>query len=671
MTNPLVGRWYYGDAISSFLLRDIELVIGHLASNSTFDVTQEQTRAWRDQVDILQQALGELGEDGHVYFEFAVPRLGKRIDAVVTIRNLVFVIEFKIGSAEFAAAARDQVWDYALDLKYFHETSHEACLIPILVASEAPPACATFSASVRDDNVLKPINVAKAQISHVLERALSELTSGDPVGNEWASGRYSPTPTIVEAAIALYSGHSVEQISRSDAGATNLSNTARTVDSIVSDARGNGRKAICFVTGVPGAGKTLVGLDVAHRHMDTASELSSVYLSGNGPLVAVLQEALARSALADSKSRGERFTKKELKRQVSAFIQNVHHFRDEYLRDARPPVDHVALFDEAQRAWDLSQTRSFMLRKKGVPDFSMSEPAFLISCMDRHEDWAAIVCLVGSGQEINTGEGGIAEWLRAIAERFPKWDIHVSPQLKDAQYSAGDLLEAAANRGALHYNEDLHLSVSMRSFRAETLSEFVRMVLDLEDGRAGALLRELLGNYPIVLTRCAEAGRRWVRNQARGSERYGVVVSSQAYRLKPHAIDVRVKTDPVHWFLGDKADVRSSFYLEDVATEFQVQGLEVDWACVVWDGDMRFSPEGWRHHEFKGSRWQRIRAEERQRYQLNAYRVLLTRARQGLAVVVPRGDETDPTRSPAYYDPTFNYLESLGLPVLEPIALAQ
>lgn len=663
MADPLEGRWYYGDTISRFLQREADFVVGHLVRNSSFPIDVEQTRAWVAQVEILQDALSQLEEMGHVYFEFAVPRLGKRIDAVVAIRHLIFVIEFKVGETQFTAAARDQVWDYALDLKYFHKTSHHACLVPLLIASNAAPTRVEFGMSVRDDDVVKPINVGKGQACEVLRTALLTL-SGTALGEDWASGRYSPTPTIVEAAVALYAGHSVDQISRSDAGAINLSMTARAVDSVILDARNRRRKAICFVTGVPGAGKTLVGLDVAHRHMDPDSELYSVYLSGNGPLVAVLQEALARNELQGRRLQGERVTKKDLKRQVSAFIQNVHHFRDEYLSDQSAPSDHVALFDEAQRAWNLRQTRSFMKRKKGKEDFPMSEPAFLISCMDRHEDWAVIVCLVGSGQEINTGEGGIAEWLDAVASHFPHWDIHVSPQLRAPQYGAQRHLDEAEGRGSLHLNDTLHLAVSMRSFRAESLSDFVRLVLDLETDGARSLLKQLLADYPIALTRCPDAGREWVRAQARGTERYGVVVSSQAYRLKPHAIDVRVPVDPVHWFLGGKSDVRSSYYLEDVATEFQVQGLEVDWACLVWDGDLRFSPDGWSHNEFRGTRWQRIKSEDRQRYQKNAYRVLMTRARQGLVIVVPNGDPLDPTRSAAYYDPTFEYLESLGLPVI-------
>ncbi len=387
-----------------------------------------------------------------------------------------------------------------------------------------------------------------------------------------------------------------------------------------------------------------------------------MFLSGNGPLVAVLREALTRDRVERAASEGTRMRKGEAKKEVEAFIQNVHHFRDEYLRDQGAPPEHVVLFDEAQRAWNLAQTSAFMERKKGQAGFNQSEPEFLISCLDRHQNWAVIVCLVGSGQEINTGEGGIDEWLNAMLRRFPSWKVHLSPQLVDEQPS--DALRDILARADTVQNTSLHLATSMRSFRAESLSRFVKEVLSFEVESAKQTLSGLQHRYPILLTRDLHRAKRWLKQQARGTERYGIVVSSQAERLKPHAIDVRVKTDPVKWFLDGSDDTRSSFYLEDVATEFQVQGLELDWACVVWDGDLRVHGDGWAHHQFRGSRWNRVNKIERKRYLENAYRVLLTRARQGMVLVVPEGDAEDPTRSESFYDPTYSYLRSLGIPEL-------
>lgn len=660
---PLRGRFYFGDSIETFCARDVDYILGALVRNAHGDVDQTQISAWSIEIRLLQDALRRLDSGGQVFLEYSVPRLGKRIDAVVATDNVIFVIEFKVGASMFNQSARDQACDYALDLKYFHETSHDQCLVPLVVATDAPKTEINFSTHIRDDNVLRPVDVGNGQLHAAMASGLAQL-SGPPVSDTWAHGRYSPTPTIVEAAVALYAGHTVKEISRHGADETNLSHTSEKVVSIVQEARAKSTKAVCFVTGVPGAGKTLVGLDVAHRHMDPNSELYSVYLSGNGPLVAVLREALVRDRCAAEREAGRKTTKGAAGREVKAFIQNVHHFRDEYLVDMGAPREHVALFDEAQRAWTKKQTASFMKRKKGISDFDRSEPAFLLSCMDRHDDWAVVVGLVGHGQEINTGEGGIREWLLAVQERFPGWEVHASPQLRDPQYNCVDLLDAAAARGVLRLDNDLHLSVSMRSFRADSLSEFVQLVLELDGISARELLANRLSRYPIVLTRSLDTGKRWVAEHARGTERYGLIVSSQAYRLKPHAVDVRVPVDPVHWFLGEPSDVRSSYYLEDAATEFHVQGLELDWACVVWDGDMRHASSGWVHREFKRSKWIQVRADERRRYQLNAYRVLLTRARQGMAIVVPEGSADDPTRSPAFYDPTFEYLRSIGLPVI-------
>jgi hypothetical protein len=324
----------------------------------------------------------------------------------------------------------------------------------------------------------------------------------------------------------------------------------------------------------------------------------------------------------------------------------------------------VAIFDEAQRAWNLQQTASFMLRKKQTPDFKQSEPEFLISCLDRHRDWATIVCLVGGGQEINTGEAGIGEWVSAVRTSFPHWHIHISSRLHDEEYGAGHLLAELQNHPQISFDDDLHLGVSMRSFRAEHVSTFVKQVLDCDLQAAQRSFTQVRARYPIVICRDINRAKKWVRGQARGTERYGLVASSQALRLKPHAVNVKSPMDPIHWFLDDKEDVRSSYYLEDVATEFHVQGLELDWTCVVWDGDFRHSKNAWQHFSFVGSRWQHIHKIERQTYLKNAYRVLLTRARQGMVIVVPEGDDSDPTRTTSYYDPTFEYLRSIGLPVI-------
>lgn len=558
----------------------------------------------------------------------------------------------------------DQAWDYALDLKNFHRTSHAALLVPILIATNARVRRLQYPQPA-NDGVFPPLSVAPSQLTEAISFLVKRFTGELLDGPTWEAGPYSPTPTIVEAARALYAGHAVESISRSDAGATNLSVTSKYLSGVIDDARNRRTKVICLLTGVPGAGKTLVGLDIATNHMDPANELYSVFLSGNGPLVAILREALARDQVDREKALGRTLRKGEARRRVESFIQNVHHFRDDCLADLLlPPPEHVTIFDEAQRAWTKEKTSAFMKQKKGRADFDMSEPDFLISCMDRHEDWAVILCLVGGGQEINTGEAGISEWIETLRSKYREWHVHLSPRLSEAEYGAGLAMTQLVRHPHVVWNEALHLSVSRRSFRAERVSDWVKFVLDLEMEASRTTLSALLPRYPICLTRSVAAGKRWVKDMARGSERYGLIVSSQAQRLKPHAIDVRAPLDPVHWFLDDKLDVRSSYYLEDAATEFHVQGLELDWTCVVWDADFRAGKQTWDHWSFVGDRWQRILKKDRQAYLKNAYRVLLTRARQGMVIVVPEGDDSDPTRNAEFFDATFDYLKDLGIPTL-------
>jgi hypothetical protein len=654
-------REYYSDSIANFLNTQAETLLGTLsiASGST---QQTQMHAWREEIKILREALRFY--DGSIYFEYSIPRMGRRIDVVLLIGPAIFVLEFKIGDESFSAYAVDQVWDYALDLKNFHESSHDKFVAPILIATGVKNAEPVIAVTHQNDKLLFPIKTNDRLLCSVINDVVHFAGEENIDRLQWETGRYCPTPTIIEAAMALYNSHSVADISRSDASAINLSHTSQAISEIIRLSREKSHKSICFVTGVPGAGKTLVGLNVATKHIDKADAMYSVFLSGNGPLVAILREALARDKVKREKERGGKVKKSEVMSEVKMFVQNVHHFRDDCLRDENPPKEHVALFDEAQRAWNVEQTSSFMRRKKDTPGFNRSEPEYLVSCLDRHKDWAVIVCLVGGGQEINTGEAGISEWIESLNRSFPDWHVFISSRLTDSEYRAGDLEKLLSSRKNVEFQEELHLAVSMRSFRAEHVSLLVKQLLDLEIKEARETLLKVYGQYPIVLTRDLNKAKQWLKNQARGSERYGIIVSSQAERLKPYAIDIKSPVDPIHWFLDDKEDVRASYYLEDVATEFHVQGLELDWVCVTWDADFRHSSDGWEHWSFCGDRWNHIRKEERKTYLKNAYRVLLTRARQGMVIVVPEGDVEDPTRSPAYYNATFDYLEKIGFKIM-------
>jgi hypothetical protein len=582
--------------------------------------------------------------------------MGKRTDVILILNGLVFVIEFKVNECQYRSYDIDQCFDYVLDLKYFHEQSQNIKIIPILVATDAVDFSNTFEQY--DDGVLKPIKCNKYNLNKTILR-VSKLFGGnyiDPI--KWEKSSYKPTPTIIEAAQALYQGHSVKEISRSDSGAENLTKTADAINNIIEKSKKEKIKSICFVTGVPGSGKTLAGLNLANQRHKFLKQEHAVFLSGNGPLVEVLQEALARNKVQNS---SDLIKKTVALRESKAFIQNIHHFRDEALKSADPPIEKVVIFDEAQRAWNKHQTSSFMKMKRGIDDFTQSEPEFLISVMDRHKDWCVIICLIVGGQEINRGEAGLLEWFSALKNRFSKWQVYIPKEILDTEYTRGFDPQKIIDGIRCKSIPDLHLKTSIRSFRSENVAKFVKAVLDCDKDMATKLFSDLEQKYPIVITRNIAKAKEWLIQKARANERIGIVASSKALRLKPYGILVELKVDPRNWFLNQKDDIRSSYLLEYVATEFDIQGLELDWVCVGWDADFRFLNRGWNYYQFRGKGWQKIRDEESMSYLKNTYRVLLTRARQGLTVFIPKGAENDPTRIPPFYDETYEYLRAIGL----------
>jgi hypothetical protein len=651
-------RAYYNADIPSFVHDDTERILGVLTAEHHHSLDEPQRWAWLQQISILKSAF--FGQPtGRIFLEFYIPRMGKRADAVLILENIVFVIEFKVGASEYTSSAFDQVEDYALDLKNFHEGSHTVRIVPLLVSTNAesqPMQDIEFA----PDLVASPVGTNTADLKSVIDRICAEWSFPAFNVDDWMAKGYKPTPTIIEAAEVLYRTHTVTDISRKDAGAKNLLETSASVSAVIDKARLGCRKAICFVTGVPGSGKTLAGLNISTRRSEEHHDEHAVFLSGNGPLVAVLREALARD-----KARREGISKKNAERAVRSFIQNIHHFRDHYVGNEDIPLERVVVFDEAQRAWTRDQAASFMQRKRGQPDFDMSEPEFLISVMDRHPDWCAVVCLVGGGQEINTGEAGISEWINALETRFPTWDVYLSPRMRLPEYGARDQVERFLASSRVCLDEYLHLAVSMRSFRAEALSDFVGHLIADEPADARSVYESIRFTYPIFLTRDLGAARAWLRCRARGTERFGLVASSGAQRLRPEGIHVKTEIEPANWFLNPSTDVRSSFYLEDVASEFLVQGLELDWVGVCWDGDFHHQNGAWHFQSFKGTKWQSVKDASRQLYLRNAYRVILTRARQGMILFVPTGDASDRTRPPSFYDGTFEYLSACGIPVLE------
>jgi Uncharacterized conserved protein (DUF2075) len=652
---------FYSSSIKDFVDQAPEAILGLLAKRNPFALDALQRNAWQTQITLAQSQFG--GLDGWIAFEFSIPRMGKRVDSVLLTAGIVFVLEFKVGSDHFDAAAMDQAVDYALDLKNFHAGSHNRRIVPIVVATMADNP--TFNLTWGSDGVTSPIKSNGGNLREVVEHLLRETPTQVPLnGEEWSRTGYKPTPTIIEAAQALYQGHRVQDITRSDSGAKNLSETAICLAGIIEETKAKRQKAICFVTGVPGAGKTLAGLNLVTLRTKAHEDEHAVFLSGNGPLVEVLREALARDEHAQLREKGKESKKSDATRKVKSFVQNIMHFRDANLVTSDPPIERVAVFDEAQRAWDASHLAKFMSQKKGQPNFKMSEPEFLISVMDRHEDWCTIICLVGGGQEINAGEAGLTEWFSAVQRSFRGWKIYTSEQLAHRDYHWGQDLSALLHGLERRSFAALHLAVSVRSFRAEKLSEFVGALVAGEVKEARALYDAIKASYPIVLTRDLGRARQWLRDRARGSERIGLVASSGASRLKPEGINVHEKIEATTWFLNGKDDVRSSYYMEDPATEFDIQGLELDWIGVCWDADFRAVEGKWQFHRFAGTRWQNVNDENRRVYLTNAYRVLLTRARQGMVIYVPKGDALDATRTSQFYDGTAAFLSECGLPAL-------
>lgn len=654
----MVKRSYYSNEIQSFLNQDNYSIFGEITTNDQFSAEDLQKNTWNREIEILKRELSQF-LDGYIIFEYTIPRIGNRIDNIVIYKGIIFLLEFKVGEKKYSSYAIEQVTDYAFDLSCFHKESHNRLLVPILISTKAHSVKQEIRIS--KDNVLETICCNEYEIAKYITEVSLKFIQDEIIPDDWINSLYMPTPTIIEAAQALYLGHNVEDISRNDASAKNLNQTTKAINKIIDYSKANNRNSICFITGVPGAGKTLAGLNVAVERQKIAEDEHAVFLSGNGPLVDVLQEALARD---DAKRNN--ISRKEASRKVKEFIQIIHHFRDDAISVDTPPVEKVAIFDEAQRAWDEQNLTDFMKKKKHIEDFNMSEPEFLISILNRHNDWATIICLIGGGQEINKGESaGIYGWFDSLRNNYPNWDIYVSDKITDDEYSKGHNFAEMTKNMNVNIIEDLHLAVSLRSFRSENVSNFVKALLDVDIDTAKRLYEQFKNDYPVFVTRNLHKAKLWVRSQAKGSQRYGLTASSGAKRLRKYGIWVQNKIEATNWFLNGKNDVRSSFHLEETATEFDIQGLELDWTIVCWDADLRFENGDFKHLKFVGTKWQNIKSADNILYLKNAYRVLLTRARQGFVIFVPTGDETDVTAKPEYYDGIYRYLKSVGIKELE------
>lgn len=660
------GKAYYCNSIPGFIRDKSESIIGQLVKHS-FEVNKEQSDAWDNQISELQNRLEESGMEGDIIFEYDIVRLGKRIDVILLIRHMVFSLEFKNGKNAFVAQDAQQAEDYAIDIKNFHKESEDLYVCPILIATDAPQYKKEQLLECYPD---KQIFLQRENIETFTPKVaqiVAKYGEDKEIDFEkWFNSPYHPTPTIIAAAVEAYTSHDISQIAQSEAGQENIDKCEKRINEIVEYARNNKKKCVCFVTGVPGAGKTLVGLDVVAKNLNKGKENLSVYLSGNGPLVEVLREALKQS-VKEKLRRESKETKRETEVAINALIQSSYAFKNDNARNHNVTPEHIMIFDEAQRVWNQEK----MSRKHNKDDLlSVSEPSLLYRIMDRHKDWAVMICLVGLGQDIYDGEVGINEWFRCGISEYKNWEMFYSAeifsQVEDKE------IDFAMIKGCSRCHEvtELHLKTSIRSFRADKQSKFVDYLLGNSPENAKEVYDEIVKRYPIYVTRDIDVAKKWAKKQVRGSQRCGVLACSSAQRLKPEGIYVPTEIDVKNWFLAPTTDLRSSNMMEVVASEFKVQGLEIDWAVVCWDADLRRkNREEWDYYNFRGTRWMHRNKGEQQRYLVNSYRVLLTRARQGMVIFVPKGvdEEEDYTRKRQFYDDIYEYLLKCGLKTLDNI----
>lgn len=672
---------YYKAFIPDFLKTDPHQVLLTLilSGKSDNNYTSQQVDAWINQIQILQTKLSSEKADGYIIFEYTLVRSLQRIDVVLLIKKIVFSLEFKNWENGFKPSDAQQAERYGYDLKNYHEASENLIVCPILVATDATQA--KGGDVIYPDNLFSLFETNDQLLMPFIERIVSQYGSSDVFNYEqWIDSSYKPSPNVIEAAEEIYKNNGVKAIGTTDADHLNISVTETKLIKLIDEARQKHEKYICFVTGVPGAGKTLVGLDIAGSFRGFDGSDRAVYLSGNGPLVDVIQESLARDAHSRKITKnGRQITLTEARSDVKAFIDMIYNYRTEALL-GQTPDENIVIFDEAQRAWDKDGIKRFLYKHSTLTSrhnpsasktytaseidaFSMSEPGLLISSMDKNKDWAVIICLVGLGQDIYKNEAEIGEWFQSVMNQFTNWKMFFSPELFNTSSEKGLDKKAIVSWPNSHQTPELHLSVSLRSPKAKHIPNFVDDVLDCKSAEA-ATEAACFGKYQIFVTRNLDLAKSWVKQHCNdeAGERCGLLASSSGARLLPCGIYTPVDLDVTSWFLNPSSDLRSSNFLEIAASEFKVQGLELDWSIVAWDADLRMTKSGWQYSFFLSGNWKTMHDETRIRYLRNAYRVLLTRSRKGFVIYVPQITNLyDKTRQPEYYDETYKYLKKCGI----------
>ena len=646
-----MARSCYEKSIPEFLKESTEQIFGEIDRNYNFESTRKKQKyAWISQINILKEQLIGLN-DGSIIFEYKIPRMGSIIDNVILLDGLIFVIEFKVGESKHESSASQQLDNYVHLLKNYHFESRNKVIVPIYVATEAESIENNFRKN--EENLFDMFKANKTNLSEIIMNIISNYKTEDDLTN-WSNSKYVPTPTILEAAQKIYATHENKEMRTFSSEELFLNETEKTIEKIIDKTKNNKEKSIIFLTGVPGAGKTLIGLNIAAKKRINDNE-NAILLSGNGPLVNVLTESLAR----DCVKRGTKKNKTQAKREIAAFIQAFHQYREHAKDHPNEQFEQIIIFDEAQRAWTQEKTEDYM----DDPEFGMSEPEFLMNTINNQENWGVILCLVGQGQEINNGEAGIGEWFKALENDFNNWNI----------YAKIESLKTEPIENLNIQNEDsLYLYSTIRSLNAPILSNFIEDLLNNDKENARKKLNEFNEDYPLFITRNLESAKKWIKQQANKHDlkegiRYGLLAQSKARRLIPEGIFVQRRISEAEWFLNDKEDVRSSNHLEIPATEFHTQGLEIDYSILAWDANLRYDKNEFGYWKFEGTTWKKIHEDNQieRNYLLNSYRVLLTRARRGMVIFVPEGDDEDITRPREYYDGTYEYLKSIGISELK------
>lgn len=661
---------YYSNRVGEFLQSEDEAVVGQLSLKQAEhfrEIQDRQLDAWRQLVMLLKTSLARAAASHSavmawgLVIEFPLLRLQKRLDVVLLAGRTVCVLEFKVGGENYPAADMRQVEDYALDLRDFHAPSERLRIWPVLCATDAPSSALTTI----QDGVGAVVTCNTAGLAGVMAALAADQRQRDDDQldhKEWEAGMYRPVPSIVQAAELLFAKHDVKEIASAASNPENLGATTEALISIIERARRNSEHIVAFVTGVPGSGKTLVGLNAVHdERFSSGGQQPGAYLSGNSPLVRVLREALSED---EARRTGRR--KADARRLVAAQVQTLMDFLREYLKahEAAAPVDHVIIFDEAQRAWDAAYGKQKFNRAK-------SEASIFLEIMGRHEDWAVIIALVGGGQEINRGELGLSEWGKAIAEEHlgsiaRKWIAMVSPEvISGGEATAWQRLFDGEVPSWAEIDPHLHLAASVRSYKCEALPRWVNAILAADQAKARGIA-DATAAFPVYITRDLDVARAWLRQNTRGQRRCGLVASSGAKRLRAEGLGVSLGADNLdgvaHWFLRQPGDLRASYALEVTANEYACQGLELDYVGVCWGGDLIWDRAAgvWVPRRLNGTTWQKVGEPDSRSWIINKYRVLLTRARLGTVIWVPRGDRHDTTRPPQRYDEIADAMSAAG-----------